>query len=225
MPKHSYKNRPITHKPNIRDTIIFGLLAHGLSEEEIAAKMHTDLQEVADGRVRMLAHKATLNHEIVDMISNQIVIEAAKSGKVKAALDNVLGAKRVVVTSAGVAVHPDTGELITEPDVAMQNEGIKTWSSIAKNIRAQGAAVQVNAQFNNSNTQNNVISGGRSFEARRRAAAERRGVVVDGNGGAGTVVADAETQEELDEELPDGETNIELDDADEIDDDTEDEED
>jgi len=180
--------------------------------------MHTDLQEVADGRVRMLAHKATLNHEIVDMLSNEIVIETAKSGKVKDALMGTLTAERVVVTSQGVAVHPETGELITEPDHTMRLEGVKTWGGLIKNVRATGAAVQVSAQFNNSNTQNNVISGGRSFEARMREA-ERKYKEENGKGS----VIDAE---EVEEEETDEEEGVDktLDDPDAVDEDEDDDE-
>lgn len=195
--------------------MIWGLLAKGVAEEEVAAKMHTDLEEIGEARVRMLAAQASVSHDIVDMVSNGIAIEVGKSGRVRDALNAALTAKRAVITSAGAAVHPVTGELITEPDVQSQLDGVKTWGSLIKNARASGGGVNIGVNVAQSNTQNTVVSGGRSFEARRRAAAERRGVVVDGNsGGTGTMVAEAV---EGDEE--------ELDDPDDVDDDEGDEDD
>jgi hypothetical protein len=64
--------------------------------------------------------------------------------------------------------------------------------------------VAINTAINNSNTQNNLIAGGRSFEARRRAAAERRGAVT------GTAVAESEAEAEDDEVI-----DAEFDDPDE----------
>jgi hypothetical protein len=176
-------------------------------------------EEFKLSRARLSAYEASVSNSVVALTTNEVLLSVARSKELEGAIKRGLTAQRVVVTSQGVATVTDADGNqvpITEPDHATQLEAVRTHGNLLKANQPTGPAVQVNTAINNSNTQNNINVGGRSFEARRRAAAERRGVVDGG-------VAVAEMVEES-EDTAEGE-DVELDDPDEVDEDSTDEED
>jgi hypothetical protein len=179
-------------------------------------------EEFKLSRARLSAYEASVSNSVVALTTNEVLLSVARSKELEGAIKRGLTAQRVVVTSQGVATVTDADGNqvpITEPDHATQLEAVRTHGNLLKANQPTGPAVQVNTAINNSNTQNNINVGGRSFEARRRAAAERRGV-VDG----GVAVAEAEVVEESDEALDGEDVEVELDNPDEVDDPIEDEE-
>jgi hypothetical protein len=209
------KNQKTLPKPTNRDRIVWALAVKAYGDTEIAQRLQMSDDEVMLAKLRMQAHIASVSHDVVDMVVNEEILAVARGGGISRALNGALGAQRVLVSSQGVVLDPVTGVPMTEHDHATQLEAVRTVSTLTKNLRPTGPSVVANIQNNNSNTQNNLIGGGRSFEARRRAAAERRGAVA---------VADAEEVDEDDaEEILEGDT--ELDDPDDVDDDPEDDED
>lgn len=195
-------------RPSNLDRVAWRLLVLQKSPDEIAAKLHLTVDQVNDAIVRVQMHNALLSHEAVDLTINEEILGAVRHGQLRTVLQGAMSAERVIVSSQGVVCDPATGRPVTEPDHATRLEAVQAIPSLFRSIRPTGAAVQINTAINNSNTQNNVIGGGRSFEARRRAAAERRGAVA---------VADAEVIEAEDEsdEVLDGDAeDVELDDPD-----------
>jgi len=207
-PAHSLITRTGRHsRPSNLDRVAWRLLVLQKSPDEIAAKLHLSIDQVNDAIVRVQMHNASLSHEAVDLAINEEVLMSVRRGQLRTVLHDAMRAERTLITSGGVVTDAQ-GMPLTEPDHGMRLEAIKTLPSLLKSIRPTSAGVQINTAINNSNTQNNVIGGGRSFEARRRAAAERRGAVA---------VADAEEVEvgEESEEVLEGEIDdVELDDPD-----------
>jgi hypothetical protein len=158
--------------------------------------------ELALSKLRMLSYTQSINNDVLALANNEALLSVSRSGHVEGALNGALQAERMLVTSGGVVVDPLTQQPITEPDHSTRLEAVRTFSRLVKDNRPSGPMVAINTAINNSNTQNNLIAGGRSFEARRRAAAERRGAVA---------VADAEVVD--DDEIIDAE-DVELDDPD-----------
>jgi hypothetical protein len=161
-------------------------------------------EDLALSKLRMLSYTQSVSNDVVALANNEALLSVAKSGHVEGAINGALQAERVLVTSAGVAIHPDTREPLTEPDHDTRLAAVRTYTRLVKDNRPSGPMVAINTAINNSNTQNNLIAGGRSFEARRRAAAERRGAVT------GTAVAEAEVEDEDDKVI-----DAEFDDPDE----------
>lgn len=187
--------------------MVWYLLTKGIAEEEVASRLRMTGDELTLARLRMTAYTASVSNDVLKLAVNEDLLAIAKTGNIRTAIGGALKAERIVVSSQGVVLHPVTNEPITEPDHAMRLEGVRTYSRVLKDNAPVGPAVQVNTAINNSNTQTNIIGGGRSFEARRRAAAERRGV------------AEAEVVDEEDADEPlDGEVEVEFDDPDEVDD-------
>jgi hypothetical protein len=185
------------------------------SPDEIAAKLHLSIDQVNDAIVRVQMHNASLSHEAVDLAINEEVLMSVRRGQLRTVLHDAMRAERTLITSGGVISDPVTGVPLTEPDHGMRLEAIKTLPSLLKSIRPTSAGVQINTAINNSNTQNNVIGGGRSFEARMREA-ERRHKAEQSNGSE-PVDVDFEEVEEL-------ESNAVLDNPDEVDEEEEEEE-
>lgn len=209
MPPSSPKSPRTLPKPSARDGIVYSLLAQSYSEDEVAASLRMSPEDVKSALMRVHAYKARTSHDAVDVAINAEILSVVRAGGVRKALNDALGADRVLVSSlAGVLTKSD-GTPMTEPDHEMRLEAVRTLATVRKSFAPTGPAVQVNTAINNSNNQTNVIGGGRSFEARRRAAAERRGAVE---------VADAEVVEEETEEALEGEDmGVALDDPDAVD--------
>jgi hypothetical protein len=219
-PQSLLTSRQRLPKPSNRDRIIWRLEKSGVSADEITQRLRLTDDEYQLARLRMLAYTASISNDVVALANNEELLAVARGGGVREAINGALKADRILVSSQGVVLNPTTNEPITEPDHAMRLEGVRTYSRLLKDNTPTGPAVQVNTAINNSNSQVNVIGGGRSFEARRRAAAERRGVVP---------VAEAEElpEDEIEDEseVLDGEfVGVRLDDPDEIDSTEDDEE-
>jgi hypothetical protein len=156
--------------------------------------------------LRMLAYTASMSPDVVALAVNEEILAVARGGGVRAAIDGALRADRILVSSQGVVMDPITQTPLTEPDHTTRLEAARTFGRLLKDNTPTGPAVQVNTAINNSNSQVNVIGGGRSFESRRRAAAERRGAVA---------VADAQPINESEaEDVLDG--DVELDNPDDV---------
>jgi hypothetical protein len=180
-------------RPTSRDRIVWTLHKSGIGDDEITQRLRMSAEDLALAKLRMLSYTQSINSDVVALANNEALLSVAKSGHVEGAINGALTAERVLVTSTGVIVDPITQQPITEPDHDTRLAAVRTYTRLVKDNRPSGPMVAINTAINNSNTQNNLIAGGRSFEARRRAAAERRGAVA---------VADAtevETEDESDE--------------------------
>jgi len=169
-------------------------------------------EDLALSKLRMLSYTQSINSDVVALANNEALLSVAKSGNVEGAINGALKADRVLVTSMGVVIDPITQSPITEPDHDTRLAAVRTYTRLVKDNRPSGPMVAINTAINNSNTQNNLIAGGRSFEARRRAAAERRGAV------GGVAVADAEVVDEdeiIDAEFDDPDVAEDTEDEDE----------
>jgi hypothetical protein len=189
-------------RPTSRDRIVWTLHKSGIGDDEITQRLRMSAEDLALAKLRMLSYTQSINSDVVALANNEALLSVAKSGHVEGAINGALTAERVLVTSTGVIVDPITQQPITEPDHDTRLAAVRTYTRLVKDNRPSGPMVAINTAINNSNTQNNLIAGGRSFEARRRAAAERRGAVA---------VADAEVVDE--DEVIDAE-DVELDDPD-----------
>jgi hypothetical protein len=187
----------------------------GVGDTEITQRLQMSDDEVALAKLRYQAHVASVSHSVVDMYVNEELIAVARGGGIRKALDGALSAQRILVSSQGVVLDPKTGEPITEPDHATQLEAVQTYGTLAKNVRPNSPSVVANIQNNNSNTQNNLIGGGRSFEAQMREAERRHKQEHPEE----DKPIDAEFEEMDEEEEP----SSGLDDPDAVDEDTDDE--
>lgn len=234
-------NRQTLPKPSNRDRIVWALAVKGVGDAEIAQRLRISDDDLALAKLRVQASIAAVSNDIVALAVNEEILSVARGGGVRDAINGALKAERLLVTGSGLVMNPITQTPMSEPDHAMRLEAARTFGKLLKDNQPSGPAVQVNTAINNSNTQNMIVGGGRSFESRRRAAAERRGTESGSGAVAGAVaMADAvmvEDDEIEDEDrVLDGENvdnvdnvdNIELDDPDDMDDiedDTGDEED
>jgi hypothetical protein len=196
-------------RPTNRDRIVWALAAKGVGDDEIQLRLRIDAEELELAKLRVQAHAASISTDVVALAVNEEILAVARGGGVRDAINGALRAERVLVTSSGVATVTDADgneTPVTEPDHQTRLEAARTFGKLLKDNQPSGPAVQVNTAINNSNSQTNIIGGGRSFEARRRAAAERRGVAV----------ADAVpvAEEDADEPLDGENVDVELDDPD-----------
>src|ERR1700722_13136905 len=210
------KNQRKLPAPTNRDRIVWTLHKSGIGDDEVCQRLRMSADELALSKLRMLSYTQSINNDVLALANNEALLSVSRSGHVEGALNGALQAERMLVTSGGVVVDPLTQQPITEPDHSTRLEAVRTFSRLVKDNRPSGPMVAINTAINNSNTQNNLIAGGRSFEARMREA-ERRHKAEQAKGDA---PVDAEF-EEIDEE----ESSVDaLDDPDAVDEDDEDEE-
>src|ERR1700722_15753395 len=184
------KNQRKLPAPTNRDRIVWTLHKSGIGDDEVCQRLRMSADELALSKLRMLSYTQSINNDVLALANNEALLSVSRSGHVEGALNGALQAERMLVTRGGGVVAPLTQQPITEPDHSTRLEAVRTFSRLVKDNRPSGPMVAINTAINNSNTQNNLIAGRRSFETRRRAAAERRGAVT------GTAVAESEAEDD-----------------------------
>jgi hypothetical protein len=183
-------------QPSPSDRRAWALARAGVSEEEIAGRLRTDIAKVKSGIAAMEAWKSSLSHDVVDATMNQMVI--GRINQMGAALDDALAAERVRVDMEG--------NVIQEPDHMTRLDALEKISMLVRDIRPRGGDKGVAVNILNQNSNANIAgAGGRSFEARVRAVREARGLrAMDTATVAEAVEEEGEVGEE-DEDIPEGE--------------------
>jgi hypothetical protein len=188
----------------------WALTRAGDEPARIAQKLHTTVEAVEDAVKSFEAARASVSTDIIDMVVNAEVLTAMNG--VGDRLQRAMSAERF--TGAYLAGIP-----VMEPDHTMAIEAIKTTGELVSQVRPKTGGAAINIGINNAGNGN---GGGGTVKTFERRVREKRGVLADGDvkflgDGQGEEVIEGDViDDELEDEMMDGTTEAEIEEADEV---------
>jgi len=187
----------------------WALTRAGDEPARIAQKLHTTVEAVEDAVKSFEAARASVSTDIIDMVVNAEVLTAMNG--VGDRLQRAMSAERF--TGAYLAGIP-----VMEPDHTTAIEAIKTTGELVSQVRPKTGGAAINIGINNNPNGNGVGGTVKTFEQRVR---EKRGVLADGDvkflgdgQGEEVIEGDVLDDDELEDEMMDGTSDLEIEEAD-----------